>query len=200
MLINKIKNFLISWNRISLNVFITALLTLFTAPALADFNRGYYVGGGAGTADIGVDDFSGTTVAMKLGELFGGYKYNNWLGLEARVGASLIEETYALDTIDEFGRTDLAEIKIDSYYSFYYRAELTNEIAKLYALAGVTSLSTSTQFDLSQVQADASGQSYGLGAGLYINEKMFFNVEFRTLISTKTDKFNIVGFNVDYRF
>lgn len=71
--------------------------------AMADRERGVYIGGGLGQADIGVDNFLGGKIPVKTAELFAGYKYNNWLGLEVRMGASLRDETYALDSTSPTG-------------------------------------------------------------------------------------------------
>ncbi|MDO6421163.1 porin family protein [Saccharophagus degradans] len=168
--------------------------------AMADRERGVYIGGGLGQADIGVDNFLGGKIPVKTAELFTGYKYNNWLGLEVRMGASLRDETYALDSTSPTGRIELASLWINQYRSIYYRPEITNDIAKIYGLIGMTLAQTTSTIKDVDYHASAEGNSYGIGAGLILNEKTYFNLEYRILIETEIDTFSIIGFNVDYRF
>lgn len=177
-----------------------AVLSLFTHQAYADRHKGVYIGGGLGQADIGVDNFQGGKIPVKIAELFAGYKHNDWLAGEVRMGASLRDETYALDTTSPTGRIELASLWINQYRSIYYRPELTNEIAKVYGLLGMTSAQTTSTIDGEDYHATATGNSYGFGAGLILNEDMYFNLEYRILIETELDTFSVIGFNVDYRF
>lgn len=178
----------------------TLMLALCAQHASADRHKGIYLGGGLGQADIGVDNFLGGKVPVKTAELFTGYKYNNWLGIEIRMGASLRDETYALETTSPTGRIELASLWINQYRSIYYRPEITNEIAKVYGLIGVTSAQTTSTINEVDYHATADGNSYGIGAGLILNENTYFNLEYRILIETEIDRFSMIGFNVDYRF
>lgn len=177
-----------------------AAMLLLSQAAMADRNRGIYIGGGLGQADIGVDNFLGGKIPVKTAELFTGYKYNNWLGAEVRLGASLRDETYALDSTSPTGRIELASLWINQYRSIYYRPEITNDIAKIYGLIGMTLAQTTSTINEVDYHASAEGTSYGIGAGLILNEKTYFNLEYRILIETEIDTFSIIGFNVDYRF
>jgi hypothetical protein len=181
-------------------------LGLLALPALADNNRGFYVGlGGAGIKDEqdGVNNVS----RIRAIELFGGYKYNNALGGEIRIGSSQKSGTgknYA--TADGTVLSGNLERDIDSYESIYYKPELVNDEAKLYALLGYTHLSTSGKVTdqagtvIYDVEDSASGFSYGVGVGFVINEHFNVNFEYRSICKEVSNKPNLAAVNIDYRF
>jgi opacity protein-like surface antigen len=181
-------------------------LGLLALPALADNNRGFYVGiGGAGIKDEqdGVDNVS----RIRAVELFGGYKYNNALGAELRIGSGQ-REGVSTSYADANGNILSGSLvrDIDSYQSIYYKPELVNEEAKLYALIGYTHLSTSGKVNAADgttvYEADdsESGASYGVGVGFVINEHFNVNFEYRNICDEISNKPNLAAVNIDYRF
>jgi len=181
-------------------------LSLLAFPALADNNRGFYVGlGGSSIKDEqdGVDNVS----RLRAVELFGGYKYNAALGAELRIGSGQKE---GISTSYEAADGTIASGNlvrdIDSYQSIYYKPELVNDEAKLYALIGYTHLSTSgkvTGPDGTVVydrDDSESGLSYGVGVGFVINEHFNVNFEYRNICDEISNKPNLAAINLDYRF
>ncbi len=181
-------------------------LSLLALPVLADNNRGFYLGLGASSIEDyqdGVDNVS----QIRAAELFGGYKYNAALGIELRLGSGQTTGTSNVyfDTTGTLQSGSL-EREIDSYQSLYYKPELANDEAKLYALIGYTNLSsTGTILDttgkvVSTEDTKASGVSYGLGIGFVINEHFNINFEYKNICEEISGKPNLASINVDYRF
>jgi opacity protein-like surface antigen len=181
-------------------------LSLLTLPALADNNRGFYVGlGGSVIEDYqdGVDDLSN----IKAAEILGGYKYNSALGVEIRFGKGKTTGTSRF-YFDDARALQNGSVKreIGSYSSLYYKPELVNDEAKLYALIGYTHVNSSgTVKDAAgkvvrSSDGSVSGFSYGIGVGFVINEHFNVNIEYKNLSDEISGKPNLASLNFDYRF
>ncbi|MFL0799752.1 MAG: porin family protein [Agarilytica sp.] len=183
----------------------TLILAFFVLAALsaqASKDKGVYIGGSVSLVNVGVNDPFSNEVTFKTGEVLLGYKYNRYLGAEIRRGQSLQEEVISVDDPNT-GLEDTVTASLDSYFSYYYRAELANEIAKIYFLLGQSSVTTQLEFDESgrpDYEASESGLSYGVGFGLWLDERMNLNFEFKNLVSTDTDNFTSGSISADYRF
>jgi opacity protein-like surface antigen len=182
-------------------------LSLISLSVLADNDRGFYLGAGASSikdSQDGVDEIG----RIRAAELFGGYKYNNALGIELRLGSG--KNVGKSDTyLDASGATQSGKLEreIDSYQSIYYKPELVNDEAKLYALIGYTQLSSSGRVlnDAGAVVVPAkdvsvSGLSYGVGVGFVINEHFNINFEYKNICDEISDEPKVASVNVDYRF
>lgn len=181
-------------------------LALASFPALADNNHGFYAG--AGFASIkdyqdGVDDLS----RIKAAEIFGGYKYNDALGVELRIGSGQSTGTskFFFDAQGNLQTGGSLEREIGSYQSIYYKPELVNDEAKLYVLLGYSHVSstgttTSSTGTVTKLDSSGSGFSYGLGVGFVVNEHFNINLEYRNISEDISNKPNIASINVDYRF
>ena len=181
-------------------------LSLIALPALADNNNGFYLGlGGSSLKDYqdGIDNVS----RIRAVEVLGGYKYNNALGIELRLGSGKTTGT-STSYVDASGvvQSGSLERELGSYQSIYYRPELVNDEAKLYALLGYTHLATtgktldSNGALVRSVDTSASGYSYGLGIGFVINEHFNINIEYKNISEEVSNKPNFASVNVDYRF
>jgi opacity protein-like surface antigen len=181
-------------------------LSLLALPALADNEHGFYIGAGVASIDDyqdGVDNVS----KIRAAELFGGYKYNEYLGVELRLGNGQTTGT-STSYFDAQGalKTGTLERDIGSYQSLYYKPELVNDEAKLYALLGYTHVNSSGKImdaDGKLVRSSdgsESGFSYGIGVGFVINEHFNINFEYRNICEGISDKPNLASINVDYRF
>lgn len=169
--------------------------------ALADKDKGFYAGAGIDLVGVGVKDIYRNGVTFKVGELQFGYKHSKWLIAEVRAGASLNDEIIAYDNNDSLGIPDFSTTSIDYFYSAYYRAEISNEIAKLYLLVGQTQMQTTSEFeDVAKLTLSDSGLSYGLGFGLWLDERMNLNFEYKVLVDTSVDSFKASTISADYRF
>ncbi len=181
-------------------------LSLIALPVLADNNRGFYLGAGGSIIDDyqdGVDDMSN----IKAVEILGGYKYNDALGVEVRFGKGKTIGTSSF-YFDDKGvvQSGSVEREIGNYTSLYYKPELVNDEAKLYALLGYTHVNTSgtvkdaTGKQVRSVDGSASGFSYGVGVGFVINEHVNINFEYKNLSDEISGKPNVASVNLDYRF
>src|SRR5690606_41637975 len=97
------------------------ILILFPVFVLADNNRGFYAGAGAAVT-IYDDDVIDVDNAHAL-ELVGGYKYNEWLGVDLRIGKGISAgegDTYLVGGNELNGRVKRED---DSFYSIYYKLE-----------------------------------------------------------------------------
>jgi len=186
--------------------FCVLALSLLALPVLADNDRGFYIGaGGASIDDLedGVDNLS----RIRAVEFFGGYKYNDALGIELRFGNGLKEGTSS-NYFDTTGVIQNGNLKreIGSYESIYYKPELVNEEAKLYALLGYSHVNSSVKITdgsgalVRSSEGSESGYSYGIGVGFVINEHFNINIEYRNICDEISGKPNLVGLNIDYRF
>lgn len=181
-------------------------LSLMTLPALADNYRGFYLGAGASSIkdyQDGVDNVS----QIRAAEFFGGYKYNNLLGIELRLGSGQTAGT-STSYFDDSGvlQSGSLEREIGSYQSLYYKPELVNDEAKLYALLGYTQVSSTGKIMdaegalVRNADDSASGYSYGIGIGFVINEHFNINFEYKNICEDISNKPNLASVNVDYRF
>lgn len=175
------------------NAYLLALC-LLAIPALADNERGFYLGiGASGISDE--QDAPVDTTQIRTGELLGGYKYNAALGAELRLGSGL--------RAGSSKKGDL-EREIGNYQSIYYKPELVNDVAKLYALLGYTQISSSVNLDTAAGPAGKevsySGASYGIGIGFVINEYFNVNFEYKNLCEDLYNNPNTASVTLDYRF
>ncbi|VUD56670.1 hypothetical protein TDB9533_02326 [Thalassocella blandensis] len=178
-------------------------LFLITASSacFADKDKGVYAGAGIDLVNVGAKDFYGNGVTFKTIHVNLGYKYHPFLGIEVRGGASIGDETIAYEDLETPSDSDVAEAGIDMFYSVYYRAEWANEIAKLYLLLGQSALETTYKLeDNNNIESSESGFSYGLGFGLWLDEKMNLNIEYKVLADLEVDTFKAFTIAADYRF
>lgn len=189
-----------------MKLFFAVLLSMISVSVTADNVNGFYVGAGAGALDIQDEEFE--IGRPRTVEILGGYKYNNtWGGLELRMGKGI--STGDGYTTYEVGSATLEgdiEREIGNYYSVYYRPELINDEAKLYALLGYTQIDYTESLlaaDGTQVavsETSDSGASYGIGVGFVLNPRFNFNIEYRNIMDGITNKPNFISANIDYRF
>lgn len=187
--------------------FVAVVLCLVSVCAMADNQRGFYVG--VGMAEFLYDDEVIDPGNSRSAELIGGYKYNGALGVEIRYGTGIAESkgnTYvdpANITAELPGRFTR---ELDSYYAVYYKPELINDEAKLYLLLGYMDIDSSETIlaqdgsTVSQVNLSESGASYGIGVGFILPHNFNFNVEYRTLPKQNGVETEVVSANFDYRF
>jgi hypothetical protein len=169
---------------------LVAALALSTASlAYADTSslNGFYLGGGVSKTRNDFNSAEFTPV-----ELFGGYKYNPYIGGEIRVGSSSERQ------------------KISNFESVYYRTESANSVGKTYLLIGYTHLDLETDAG----NYNLNGLSYGAGVGFIINDYFNLNLEYKVLADGKGSyypnkfqefdnqniTFSSVSATVDYRF
>ncbi len=179
-------------------IFTVVMLMAISVQASKD--KGMYIGGSFALIDVGAKGLFENDVTFKAGEILIGYKHNQYLGMEIRGGRSLQGEVIS---IEDSGQELSVEASIDRYISYYYRAELANDIAKVYLLLGQSTIQTSLDFE-DDLRADnessESGMSYGIGFGLWLDERMNLNFEFKTLLDTDSDAFTSGTVSADFRF
>lgn len=191
---------------------------LMALPALADNSQGYYFGIGFSSIEDyqdGVSDLS----RMRAGELFGGYKYNDALGVEVRFGSAQTSGTSGYYPLaDQKGlhqketgwSPTFADVErsLGSYQSIYYKPELVNDEAKLYALIGYSRIDTSVKVwskdktlkaPIKESSSSISGLSYGVGVGFILSDKFNLNLEYKNLNEKLSEKPNSLSINIDYR-
>ncbi len=176
-------------------------------PVLADNKHGFYVGVGGASLKQTKDE-AGEDISARAVEFLGGYKYNGALGVELRIGqggsAGTADTTYVGS--DGAAQKRKLEYEIGSYTSLYYKPELVNDEAKLYALLGYTQISTtlkssdSANSAASSKDVSASGYSYGIGVGFVINEHFNINFEYKNVCEELSNRPNLTSINIDYRF
>ena len=166
-------------------------LSLFSCWTLADRDRGFYLGLGGRYIDSGVLSETGDSISFSGAEIYAGYKRNWLLGLEVRGGLGL------KDT-ESFG----TEFSIPQFYSIYYRAELSNDVAKLFVLGGYTDIEVEANIlETNQViTGKDSGASFGAGIGFVIGESANLNFELIRLLSNDSNEFDSAGVTLDFRF
>ena len=172
--------------------FILALCACtFSTVALADRDQGWYLGLGGKYIDSGVLSDSGSSIGFSSVDIYTGYKHSRILGAELRGGASV-------NDAESFG----TEFSIPMFYSLYYRAEISNDVAKSFVLLGYTDIEVEAALSGSAetVTANDSGLSWGAGIGFVVNERVNLNFEYINLISNDDNEFESVGVSLDFRF
>jgi hypothetical protein len=160
---------------------------------------------GAGGSIIGVDavDSFQKDVKFKAGEVLGGVAWR-WIGVEARYGLSLMDESVSLGPDPDTQINQFAELGIDSYESIYLRLQLENKYGRVYALYGESEVTVSSLIETLDGPVTslntATGDSYGIGVGIPINDHLNFNVEAKNLIDNEDDTFTQVSIGVDFHF
>lgn len=182
---------------------IKKLLVLFSLSCfastfcLADNIHGFYAG--AGLSAINNDEHSSfSSQDLWVGEIIGGYKYNDSLGLELRYGSGITvhsEKTYTfVNNEDIVTENDL--LKIDRYAAIYYRIESINETGRLYGLLGYTDINLETE----GISQSVSDFSWGLGLGFFMTPQWNLNFEYRHLADINKVKLTTITASIDYRF
>lgn len=207
----------------SLNLLLLGLLaTLIACPASADNRQGFYLGGGLSKVDAFKFPQDENALEVKASEIFLGYKYNPFLGLEVRAGfgegSERVRRVFPPDR-----DTVNINYQIDRYYSLYYKPEAINDIAKLYGLLGFTSIQRSAAFrdtqgdaiaafggeavafgeaeiNGSRLEDSTSGFSYGIGVGFVAERNVNVNFEYRYILRNSDERISTTGFYFDYRF
>lgn len=154
--------------------------------SLFDRLDNFYAGGGINSIRSSTRNVSGNDGEFSSLELLGGYKYNGFLGAEARVGFGVEDEEFIAGV----------DTSIDYHASLYWRAETANEIAKIYSLVGYSTVSV----DAGGTSESESGLSIGAGVGFVFAETWNLNFEYRSLINADALDLRSVSANVDYRF
>lgn len=191
---------------------------------LDDF--GLYVGAGIGFISTGANDAFDGPVSFKVGEVLGGARWR-WIGVEFRKGQSIEDEVIDVGQNPNTGSFITARTAISSYETAFLRLQLENEIARIYFLIGETlAQSTSTysepidedglpltnvdengdffldleegQVPITIVDATVSGLAYGAGVGIEVNERLFFNLEYKSLYESDELSLPMVGATIDF--
>ena len=178
------------------------LVIAFLSPlTFAGPDKGFYVGASTVLASIGLEDAYEKEVRFKALEALIGYKHNNYLGIEVRGGATPRGENVLIAEDETTGAEEVVEANIDYYGAVYYRAELTNDIAKAYLLFGGAAMKVTSEFDTGVESAnEATGLSYGLGTSLVVGDSFYFNIEAKSLIHTSDDIYVGYGASITFHF
>lgn len=207
----------------SLNLLLPGLLAMLIAcTTFADNRQGFYLGGGLSEVDAFKFPQDENALEVKASEIFLGYKYSPFLGLEVRAGfgegSERVRRVFPPDR-----DTVNINYRIDHYYSLYYKPEAINDIAKLYGLFGFTSIQRSAGFrdeqgdaiaafggesvafgaaevKGSQLEDNASGFSYGIGVGFVVERMVNINFEYRYILRNSDERISTTGVYFDYRF
>lgn len=156
-------------------------------------NDGFY--SGASISRWQYRDTSGDLDArLHTLELNSGFWFHPLLSAEVRVGTGLGDETLELGS-------EQYELAVKTTASAYWRPELANDSAKLYALLGYSHVElevsnpSEPSFDMSD-----SGPSFGVGLGFYFEEQVTLNIEWRQLIDADGAELTGLSAGFDYRF
>jgi opacity protein-like surface antigen len=180
-------------------------LSLVVMPVLADNNQGYYLGIGA-TSIKDIQDGSEDITRIQTNELLGGYKYNDALGLELRLGRGQKAGSRYYELDKDGAKLGHLKRDISGYQSIYYRSELVNDEAKLYALIGYSQLKSELMIqninegEKKITNERFSGLSYGVGVGFVVGEQLNLNLEYKVFCDDIGNDFNAGSLNLDYRF
>lgn len=206
-----------------LSLLLLVLSAMLTAcNAFADNRRGFYLGGGLSKVDAFKFPQDENALEVKASEIFLGYKYNPFVGFEARAGFGEGSERVRRIFPPDRDTVNI-NYQIDHYYSLYYKPEAINDVAKLYGLFGFTSIQRSAGFrdeqgdaipafggeavafgeaevNGSRLEDSASGFSYGIGVGFVAERKININFEYRYILRNSDERISTTGVYFDYRF
>ncbi|GAA5186951.1 porin family protein [Ferrimonas gelatinilytica] len=167
-------------------------LGLLTMPAAAqwrlerDLGGQWFVGAHLGYAEVETD--TGSVNPLVLHAL-GGYHFNRFFAVEARIGAGLNDKE-----TDEGVRA-----KIRNYYGLYLRGQVPlSQYVHLYALAGALNMSLERDDQPLQARDSATDFSYAFGLDLLASEHLTVQIEAMRWID-KGD-FDVTGVNLGIRY
>lgn len=171
-------------------------------PAAHSYEReGWFVGAGVGYLTL--DDSEGFSTSMTHVHLQGGWRFNRFFSVDARIGTSF---SSTVDIEDE----DLAlflpevELSIPTYYGVYARGILpVSERWDLYAQAGYiqTKLKASVKgTEIGTISAsDSQGSfSYGVGASWFVTPRFILDFEYQPAL-VDGSLFKADSFGVSFR-
>lgn len=160
---------------------------------------GVYVGSGVGIIKGESNDAFDKDIQFKAGEVFAG-AYWRWIGFEFRTGQSFQDESFTESRDPDTGFPRTADASLTDYNSVYLRLQLQNDIARIYALTGTSNANTTATFrDGSKSEKSGTGDAFGVGLGLQINDNLSFNLETKYLLKSDSDNFFMSGFTLEFR-
>jgi|GEM_PF-2874154 len=174
------------------------ILLAYSSYSLADSDFGLYVGAGAGFVSTESTDAFGGDVNFKVGEVLAGLHWR-WLGAEYRRGQAVEDEVIDVGLDENTGEFITARTALPEYDVYFLRLQLANEISRIYLLLGQSQISTTSTFsnDLVTDVTDGS-RAYGMGAGIRVNDRLFFNLEYKSLY--ESDEFDLPMFSASIDF
>lgn len=166
--------------------------------AQADSDFGLYVGAGAGFISTQATDAFGGEVSFKVGEVLGGVNWR-WIGLEYRTGQAAEDEVIDVGLDQSTGEFITARTALPNYEVYFLRLQLENEIARLYLLLGQSEIATTSTFSNGEVvDVMDSSSAYGIGAGIEVNERLFFNLEYKSLYQSEQLDLPMISASIDF--
>ncbi len=170
-------------------------LVLFISQTSYALQEGSYIGGGLFIVDTNFQGLNTEDNITFTGlEAQFGYKHSWYLGGEVRLGLGLIDSSFSTSTLGD------VTSNLDHYQAIYYRLEKTNEVAKLYFLAGFSSVSVSSDFSGGDTSESESGLSYGVGIGFLSEDLLWtWNFEYRELLDDDAAEFTSFSITLDRR-
>lgn len=171
---------------------------MLSCTSIAEQDFGLYVGAGLGFVSTEAEDAFGREVSFKVGEVLGGVHWR-WIGLEVRTGRGAEDEVIDVGQDPDTGEFITARTALSNFETYFVRLQLENEIARVYLLLGQSEVFTTSTFSNGQVtDVNDVGEAYGIGAGIKVNDHLFFNLEYKSLYESDQLSLPMVGATIDF--
>ena len=175
------------------------LLALGTAPAIADENSGWYLGGGFGQFNVQVDDVGDVTDTVgdfdsddTTFKVFGGYRFNPYVAVEL----DYLDLGNPEDTID--GRRVNADV---NGFAPYIVGTLPVGPVELFAKAGYLFYDVKIDVDDATVSDDDTQDFvYGGGIGITLFDRLNTRLEYEVIDIGAVDDANALWLSAAWRF
>lgn len=179
---------------------LSILLLLIVSSGVAADSPAFYLGGGVAQVDAG-DSFYGEKFTAL--EVIGGYRHNDLLGLELRIGRGISDEDITLQYGD-FNQDEpivlqeTGSLSLDRYNSVFYRPQFGENRFNVYGLLGYSQIKLSLSGSNIHDSVSDSGLAYGAGAGWAVLPKLNINFEFRRF--DDDPEHDVIAANAVYSF
>jgi Outer membrane protein beta-barrel domain len=194
-------------NRVITTAALLALMGAGTAAQAADENdSGFYVGAGVGQFNVQIDDVDDTDEAIqKLDDddnswkLFGGYRFNPYLSLEA----AYIDFGGPEDSFEGSGSDNHYKLDISGFAPYIIGSFPIGPV-ELFAKAGYYFYDVDITADLDDPDIDSSSSEedflYGFGVGATFFEHLNARLEYEKIDSDLVDDADALWLSAAWRF
>jgi opacity protein-like surface antigen len=157
--------------------------------------RGWFLAAGVGGLDYHQQEFS--KGPLNYGYLQGGWRFNRYFSIDARVGTNLVSVTDEFQF--DFGAPVPVNLRVQSLYGVYARAILpVGAHWDVYALAGYTGVTLKADTDIAAATDTTNSVSYGIGASWELGPRSAIELEYLPSM-TSGDGWHASAVNLGFR-
>jgi len=164
-------------------------------PTGDDSRRGWFLAAGVGGLDYHEPEFGNEFINYAY--LQGGWRFNRYLSIDARVGTSLYSVTDEFDF--DVGAPVPVNFRVQGLYGVYARAILpVGAHWDVFALVGYSSVTLKADTDFAAATDTTNSVSYGIGASWELGPRSAIELEYLPSL-TSGDGWHASAINLGFR-